>query len=63
MKLLETEKYTAQLLGDQVFIYFDEYSDVIFIENIENSQNPQEDIDRELELMARNSRTISALLD
>ena len=63
MKLIETEKYEAQLQGDQVFIYFDGYSDVLQIENIEEATEPEEEIDRELELMARDSRAIGALME
>jgi len=63
MKLLETEKYEAQLQGSQVFIYFDGYSDVLHIENIEQSQNPEEKIEQELEYLSQSSRTISALID
>ncbi len=62
MKLIKTDIYEAQLRGDQVFIYFDNYSDVLSIEGIENEPNPKEAIDRELELMARDSRAIRALI-
>lgn len=62
MKLIETNRYEAQLRGDQVFIYFENYSDVLNIDGIEEEENPQEVIDRELELMARDSHAIGALL-
>ena len=63
MKLLRTEKYEAQLDGGRAYIYFDDFSDVLYIDDIEYADNPEELIDAELELLSRSSRAhASALL-
>ena len=51
MKILLIEGVEAQLLGDQAFLYFETSSEVLNIEGIEHSDNAEEIILKELELL------------
>ena len=56
MKMVEINDFIIHLQQNQAFVYFSNGdSDVLYIDNIENKEDPKEDIIRELEFRGRES--------